>query len=130
MNVTKENVILSISSVLTILFALFHLADDIVYKLAPGGFFNLPAIVVSAVWLYAAVLAAEKRWGRVLLLIMSLLATGLPIIHMSGKSGITAAIPKAGAAFFFAWNLLAVGVTAVFSAILAARLLFAGRVSE
>lgn len=51
---------------------------------------------------------------------MSLLASGLPVIHMTGSGGVTGGI-KSGGAFFFAWTLLALGVTAIFSVILAVR---------
>jgi hypothetical protein len=40
---------------------------------------------------------------------------------MKGSSGITAGISNPGAAFFFAWTILALEVTAVFSVILSVR---------
>jgi hypothetical protein len=53
---------------------------------------------------------------------MSLLAAGLPVLHLMGKSGITGgATPKTAGAVFFAWTLLAVGATATSSVILSAR---------
>ncbi len=51
---------------------------------------------------------------------MSLLASGLPVIHMTRSGGVTGGI-KSGGAVFFAWTLLALGVTAIFSVILSAR---------
>jgi hypothetical protein len=116
----KHTVTLTITSLLTILFAMFHLTDDIVHGMSPGGLSNLPAVLVLVVWLYATLVLAERRSGYVIILVMSLFASGLPVIHMKGSSGITAGI-KSGGAFFFAWTLLALGVTAVFSVILSAR---------
>ena len=51
---------------------------------------------------------------------MSLLASGLPVIHTTGSGGLTGGI-ESGGAFFFAWTLIALGVTAIFSVILSAR---------
>jgi hypothetical protein len=117
----KHNVILTITSLLSILFTMFHLTDDIVYGMSPGRLSNLPVVLVWAVWLYATLVLAERRSGYVIILVMSLLASGLPVIHMIGKAGISAGISKPGGAFFFVWTLLALGVTAVLSVILSAR---------
>jgi hypothetical protein len=117
----KNQVALTITSLLSILFSMFHLADDIVYGMSPGRLSNLPVVLVLAVWLYGTLVLAERRSGHVIILVMSLLVSGIPVIHMIGKSRITAGIAKSGEAFFFVWTLLALGVTAVFSVILSAR---------
>jgi hypothetical protein len=117
----KHNVSLTLASLLSILFATFHLADDISHGMFPGGVSSLPVVLVLAVWLYGALVLVERRSGHVIILVLSLLASGLPVIHMTGTSGITAGIAESAGAFFFAWTLLALGVTAVFSVILSAR---------
>jgi hypothetical protein len=116
----KYQVTLTITSLLSILFTTFHLTDDIVHGMSPGGVSNLPVVLVLGVWLYATLVLAERRSGCVIILIMSLLASGLPVVHMTGSGGVTGGI-KSGGAFFFAWTLLALGVTAIFSVILSAR---------
>jgi hypothetical protein len=116
----KYQVALTITSLLSILFTTFHLTDDIVHGMSPGGVSNLPVVLVLGVWLYATLVLAERRSGCVIILIMSLLASGLPVVHMTGSGGVTGGI-KSGGAFFFAWTLLALGVTAIFSVILSAR---------
>jgi hypothetical protein len=73
------------------------------------------------VWLYAALMLVERRSGHLIILVMSLLASGLPVIHMTGKGVAGGRIAETSRAFFFVWTLLAVGVTAVFSAILSVR---------
>ena len=115
----RRQVALTITSVLSILLTTFHLADDIVYGMAPGGMSNIPVVLILALWLYAALVLIERRSGLVILLVLSLLASGLPVIHMTGSAGLTADI-KSGNAFFFAWTLLALGATAIFSVILSA----------
>ena len=117
----KHNVSLTITSLLSILFTTFHITDDIVYKISPGGLSNLTVVVFLVVWLYAMLVLVEGRLGYVIVLLLSLLASAVPILHMKGSSGITAGISNPGAAFFFAWTILALEVTAVFSAILSVR---------
>jgi hypothetical protein len=116
----KQAVTLTVTSLLSILFTTFHLAEDLVHGMSPGGLSNLPVVLVLTVWVYAALVLAERRSGYVIILVMSLLASGLPVIHMTGSAGVTAGI-KSGGAFFFAWTLLALGVTAIFSVILSVR---------
>jgi hypothetical protein len=116
----KHQVTLTITSLLSILFTIFHLTGDIVHGMFPGGLSSLPVVLVLAVWLYATLVLAERRSGCVIILVLSLLASGLPVIHMKGSGGVTGGI-KSGGAFFFAWTLLALGVTAIFSVILSAR---------
>ena len=117
----KHNVSLTITSLLSILFTTFHITDDIVYKISPGGLSNLTVVVFMVVWLYAMLVLVEGRLGYVIVLLLALLASAVPILHMNGSSGITAGISNPSGAFFFAWTLLALEVTAVFSVILSVR---------
>lgn len=115
----KENVLLTIASLLTILFGTFHLADDVARGMSPGGFLNLVGIVISVILLYATLMLAGRRSGYVTILLASLLFTCIPVIHMRGR-GIGFGTNRSGG-FFFVWTLLALGVTALFSFILSVR---------
>ena len=119
----KPNVILTISSLLSLLFLTFHLAGDIVYGFEPGGLSNLVGgVLISIVWLYATLMLAERRSGYIIMLIGSLLSLAVPIIHMKGKGvGVTSRLANSSGHFFFVWTLIAIGVLGLFSAILAAR---------
>jgi len=46
----KHQVALTMTSLLSILFTTFHLTDDIVHGMSPGGLQNLPVVLVLAVW--------------------------------------------------------------------------------
>jgi hypothetical protein len=109
------------SSLLAILLATLHLTDDIIRGFAPGRLSNVPVVLVVTIWLYATLLLAERRSGYVIILVLSLLSSGIPVIHMTGKRGITAGIPLSTGAFFFVWTLLALGITATFSVVLSIR---------
>jgi hypothetical protein len=115
----KENVLLTIASLLTILLGTFHLADDVARGMSPGGFLNLVGIVICVILLYATLMLAGRRSGYVIILLESLLFMGIPVIHMRGR-GIGFGTTRSGG-FFFAWTLLALGVTALFSFILSVR---------
>lgn len=117
----KQTVVLVTSSLLTMLFGTLHLTDDIMRGWAPGGLSNVYVVLVVTLWLYATLLLAERRSGYVIILVLSLLSSGVPVIHMMGKRGITAGIPLSPGAFFFVWTLIALGVTAAFSVVLSVR---------
>ena len=118
----KRNDMLTIASLLSILFGTFHLADDIVRGMSPGGLPNLIAVVICVVWLYGTLVLAERRSGYLIILVGSLLSLGIPVIHMQGV-GIGFGTKRSGGLFFI-WTLLAMGVTALFSVILSVRLLW------
>lgn len=124
----KQNVMLTIASLLSILFGLFHLADDIDRGMSPGGLPNLIGVVIIVVWLYGTLVLAERRSGYIIILVASLLLMGVPVVHMRGP-GIGFGTNRSGG-FFFIWTLLAMGVTALFSVILSVRCLWSLRRSE
>ncbi len=117
----KHNVILTVASLLSILFLTFHHADDVVRGMAPGRLTNLFPVLILVVWLYGTLMLAGRRSGYVIILLGSLLASGIPVVHMTGAGLAGGDIAKSGGAFFFVWTLLALGVTALFSVILSAR---------
>jgi len=116
----KQNVTLTIASLLSILFTTFHLTDDIVRGMEPGTLSNLIALPILVLWLYGTLVLAGKRSGYVIILLGSLLGSVVPVIHMKG-AGVGGAIANSSGAFFFIWALIALGVTALFSVILSAR---------
>src|SRR5690348_15384031 len=116
----KHSVLLMIASLLSILFITLHTADDIVRGMEPGTLADLIVVPILVVWLYGTLVLAERRSGYVIILLASLLGLVVPVIHMKG-AGVGGAIAKSSGAFFFIWTLLALGVTTLFSVILAAR---------
>jgi hypothetical protein len=118
----KHNVVLTITSLLSILFFTFHLTDDIIRGFEKGGLSNLIAVPIFVVWLYGTLVLAERRAGYVIILLGSLLSLAVPVLHMKGAGvGVASGIAESGGAFFFVWTLIALGVTALFSVILSAR---------
>jgi hypothetical protein len=62
----KPNVMLTIASLLSIVFMTFHLTDDIIRGMEKGGVSNLVAVPIFVVWLYGTLVLAERRSGYVI----------------------------------------------------------------
>jgi len=115
----KQNALLTIASLLSILFLTFHLADDIVRGFEKGGLPNLTAVPLFVIWLYGTLVLSGRRSGYIIMFLFSLLGMGVPIIHMQGRGvGMGSSIANTSGSFFFVWTLIALGVTALFSLIL------------
>ena len=125
-----QNAILVVTSLLTILLSSFHLADDVVHGFEPGGPSNYTGVMIMAVYLFATLMLAERRWAHVIVLIGSIGGAGVPYLHMMGKGLVGPRIANASGVFFWVWTLLALGVTASVSAVLAARGLWSLRRSQ
>jgi hypothetical protein len=123
--------LLTILSLLSILFGTFHLAQDIVYGYEPGTVRNLIAVPIVVVWLYGTLLLAERRSGYIIILLGSLLSLVVPVVHMNGKGvGVASRLANSSGHLFFVWTLIALGVTALFSVILSVRGLWSLRRSQ
>lgn len=121
----KHSLMLTIASLLSILLMTFHLADDVLFGMAPPRFESLFAVLVLVIWLYGALVLAERRAGYIIVLLGSLIGLFVSVIHMKGSRGLLGGeIGKSSEAFFFIWTLLALAVTATFSAVLSAHALW------
>ena len=115
----KRDIDLTITSLLSIVLISFHLTQDSL-RAMPGswdaGPGNLVVIVILLVWLCGTVLLAGRRSGYVIMLLGGIFAAGMPVIHLTGPG-----LSVKARAFFFLWTMIALGVTGMFSVILAAR---------
>ena len=117
----KNNVVLTIASLLSILLFTFHLSDDIVRGFEPGGFKHISGVLTVVVWLYGTLVLGERRSGYVIILLGSLLGSLMPLAHMRGAGLVGGRIANSSGVFFWVWTLIALGVTALFSVILSVR---------
>ena len=126
----KPNLMLTITSLLSILFVTFHFTDDTLHAKVgtpEAGGLTLAFMPLLVVWLYGTLVLAERRLGYVIMLVLSLLALGLPVLHMHLMGEVKIGSGEMGRGFFFVWTLFALSVTAMFSAILAAQELWSLR---
>ena len=121
----KHNLMLTITSLLSILFMTFHLTSDTIHAkigTPEAGGSTLVAVPILVVWLYGTLVLAERRSGHIIMLVGSLIALGIPVIHVMGAGGVfRGAIAKSSPAFLFVWTFHVLGVTGMFSLILSAR---------
>jgi hypothetical protein len=116
-----HRVTLTITSLLSIVFTACHLAEDIVRGFEPGKLSTIIGILILVVWLYATLVLAERRSGYIIVLLASILGAGVPVIHMTGAGLAGGRIVGSSGVFFWVWTLIALGVTATFSALLSAH---------
>jgi hypothetical protein len=112
---------LTITSLLSILLAAFHLTDDIVRGIEPGRIGSLGGILILTVWLYGTLALPGRRSGHVIILLGSLVGACLPVVHMLGTGLVGGRIANSSGVYFWVWTLLALGVTASVSVLLSAR---------
>jgi len=125
----KHSVTLTITSLLSILLFSFHWADEVARGLEPGTVSAVGGLLILAVWLSATLAFPERRLGLFLILLGSLLASGVPILHMQGRGLVLGryGTTNANAVFFWVWTNIALGVSGMVSLVLSARVLWSLR---
>ena len=125
----KPAITLTITSLLSILFFSLHWADEVARGLEPGTVSALGGLLILAVWLSATLVFAERRLGLVIILLGSLLASGVPILHMQGRGLVLGryGTTNANAVFFWVWTNIALGASGMLSLVLSARALWSLR---
>jgi hypothetical protein len=112
----KQNISLTASSLIVAVFFTAHLAHDFIFGLdtmSRAG--TLTFLLIMLVSLYGTLELAGRRSGYVIMLLLGILAAGMPVLHTAGG-------PRSAArGFFFVWTLLVLGAAGVFSAVVAAR---------
>jgi biotin transporter BioY len=114
----KENTLLVLSSLLSILLSTLHVTDDIVRGISKAEPSNT-ALIVFVVFLYGTLVLSDRRSGFVIMLLVGLFAAAMPVLHMGGAR--YPEIARSAGGFFFVWNLWALGGLGGLTFVLAAR---------
>ena len=114
----KENTILVVTALLSILLLTLHVTDEIVRGISKAEPSNT-ALLVLAVFVYGTLVLAEQRSGHVIMLLVGLFATAMPVIHM--REAHYSEIARSAGGFFFVWTLWALGGLGGVTFILSAR---------
>ena len=121
----RDNLMLIIASLLSILFMTLHLTGDTIRAragTAEAGGSTLVGVPVLVVWLCGTLMLAERRSGHIIMLVGSLMALGMPVLHVMLGGGIfRGQLARSGPAFLFVWTLHAMGVTGMFCLILSVQ---------
>lgn len=112
----KQNLPLTIASLLSILLFTVHLAHDFVYGLDSMSRAETSTyLLIMLVSLYGTVQLAGRRSGYIIALLLAILAVGLPVLHTVGGPR------SASRGFFFVWTLLTLGGSGIFALALSVR---------
>jgi hypothetical protein len=125
----KHRVTLTIMSLLSILLFSLHWADEVARGLEPGTVLAAGGLLILAVWLSATLVFPERRWGLVVILLGSLLASGVPVLHMQGRGLVLGryGYTNSTAMFFWVWTNIALGASGMVSLVLSVRELWSLR---
>jgi hypothetical protein len=124
----RQRDLLSVTSVLSVLLLAMHISQDIVFNFDPAGLHHLFGVAILVVVVCAAVLLRERRSGKVIMLLGGVLAAGMLPLHM--RNGLRPEFLEKNGALLFVWTLYALGVTGLFSVILATQALRDRRVAS
>ena len=114
----KQNLTLTIVSLLTLVLFSLHLTQDVLHDKAGLDLTGtIICLAIMIVFLYGTVELAGRRGGYVIMILAGLASAYMPFLHTMG--------PRATRwGFLFIWTMLAMGVTGIFMAILSARALW------
>jgi hypothetical protein len=118
----KQNDLLSVTSVLSVLLLALHISQDIVFDFDRAGLNHLVGVAILLVVTCGAVLLRERTSGKVIMLLGGLMALGMLPLHM--RNGFRPEFLAKDGALLFTWTLYVLGVTGGFSIILAIQALF------
>jgi hypothetical protein len=94
----------------------------------PTGIANVYVAVASGLLLCAILIARRAAIGKVIILVVSLIAVTTPVLHTRGTG--VGASAKSSAGFFFVRTLIALGMTGTFTFILSVRALLSPQAGQ
>ncbi len=122
----KNQITLTVSSLLSILLFSLHWADEVARGLEPGTLAGAGGLVILAVWLCGTLVFAETRVGLVIILLGAFLASGVPLLHMTGRGLVAGRYANTSGQFgmfFWVWTNIALGAGGMLSVVLSVRAL-------
>ena len=110
----KQNATLTVASLLSLLLMMVHLTQDTIRQAEGSMTYPIP-VVVLALWLYVTLMASDRIWGYVTMLLGGLFSVAMIVVHARGI------VVTATGGFFFVWTLFALSATGWLTILLAAR---------
>ena len=121
----NRNQLLTVTSLLSIFLLVIHVIDDIVRGFDSAGLQNMIGIAVVAALLYGTLVLRERLAGIISMLVVSIFAAGMPVIHL--RSARINEIAQSSGGYFFILILWMLGILGIFGIILAVELLLRRR---
>jgi len=110
----KRHAVLTVVSLFSLLLMIVHLTQDTIHQAEGSMTYPVP-VVFLALWLYATLMAADRVWGYVMMLLGGLFSVGMIVVHAKGI------VVSQSGGFFVVWTLFALSTTGWVTIILAAR---------
>src|SRR5687767_11791614 len=104
----KQTTMLMLASALGALLFSIHWMQDVVLGIDSVGPQSVVGVAILLVWLYAALLGSERRWGQVIMLLFGFLSTGVMVLHFNGAR--ISEIARGPGGFAFLWVNAVMGV--------------------
>lgn len=101
-------------SLLNLLLLTFHMTHDTIRQAEGSVEYPIPVVVFSLL-LYATLMAPDRVWGYIVMLLGGLFGAGMIVIHAKGT-----VVGRSGG-FFFTWTLFAMSATGWATMILSGR---------
>jgi hypothetical protein len=117
----KQNDLLSVTSVLSVLLLALHISQDIVFGFDRAGLNHLVGVAILLVVTCGAVLLRERASGKVIMLLGGLMSLGMLPLHM--RNGFRPEFLEKSGALLFISTLYVLGVIGAFSIVLAIQAL-------
>ena len=124
----KQNDLLSLTSILSVLLLALHISQDIVFGFDRAGLNHLVGVAILLVLVCGAVLLRERALGKVIMLLGGVVAAGMLPLRM--RHGLRPEFLEKSGALLFIWTLYVLGVTGAFSIILAVQALRVRRIAS
>lgn len=110
----KPNMTLKVMSLLNLLLLMIHMSQDVILQSEGSVQYPIP-VAIFAVLLYASLMASEKAWGQIVLLLGGLFGTGMIVVHANGIA------VRNGSGLFFVFVLFALSTTGWITIVTSAR---------
>jgi hypothetical protein len=119
----KDQVTLTVTSLISILLFTLHWSDEISRGLEGGTLSGAwVGVLILVVWLYAILGLGEGRARYIILLLASAGGLAVLLLHMSGAGLVGGKVGASGTGvFFWVWTNIALGSVSAVSAMLSAR---------
>lgn len=124
----KQNDLLSMTSVISVLLLSLHISQDIVFGFDRAGLNHLVGVGLLFVLACGAVLLPDRRSGRVIMLLGGAMAAAMLPLHM--RNGLQPEFLAKDGALLFIWTLYVLGVNGWLSIILAIQALRSPRLAS
>ena len=100
----KPNVVLTVTSLLSLLLMTFHMTHDVIRQAEGSVLYPIP-VIVFVVWLYGTLMLSDRVGGYIIMLLGGLIGAGMIVVHSRGF------VVGNSAGFFFVRTLFALATT-------------------